>query len=650
MSRKKPVKKMHSQPSLTSAISTVDGRAELIQKEIGELNVELKKCGGQMKGMRDGPSKDMVKRKAKRILSKKREYERQLERSRTQSFNLEQASYAMQNVRDTRTTMDALNSGRKAMKKEFKKVSISEIEETMDEAAALMEQSNEIQQVLGRSYSLHNYDYSEEDVEAQLDALGDDFLEDEDTSYLDNTVNALEPNSVVPGKPQHLMDVQDEHDDPEIGANGNPSSSDRRNNEDQEPGIGVVPIPIPIPVPVVAPLVIPAVVPVPAPPVPSVPLSKFSNKKSGDKPSRKKKNKEKKKKRKKDKKKNRKEDKNDKDKKKRKTEQDERDAEEPDRDNSKECEEDDHCDKEDDRDLERLSLPHSNDSSSDSDLEEEVRLQPARDGEEEKKGKKKESRWKKFKRKFSLKRKTSSKSHPVQRQSCHVESDNYSPSTAGTEQQHTLMNRPMEDNSEINMQNNPSPSRQLRQPASPPPPQSHSDHQHEMDSLAASNHRGSHHGKTSTPPTRPPPHHTIKLQDHKPPLHRSYSDPSSSSRPQHSESPSTPVHPLPRRTKSLGNDSSFRPTRTAPPPLGTHRQYTDDSHQGHTPQQDVTSQQCNKEDVQEKEFLPENDQFAEKYYSPDLEPDYLPGSEKDNMPEQDYIPPTATYSRFCTLY
>ena len=61
--------------------------------------------------------------------------------------------------------------------------------------------------------------------------------------------------------------------------------------EDQEPGIGVVPIPIPIPVPVVAPLVIPAVVPVPAPPVPSVPLSKFSNKKSGDKPSRKKKNK-----------------------------------------------------------------------------------------------------------------------------------------------------------------------------------------------------------------------------------------------------------------------------------------------------------------------------------------------------------------------
>jgi charged multivesicular body protein 5 len=587
MSRKKPVKKMHSQPSLTSAISTVDGRAELIQKEIGELNVELKKCGGQMKGMRDGPSKDMVKRKAKRILSKKREYERQLERSRTQSFNLEQASYAMQNVRDTRTTMDALNSGRKAMKKEFKKVSISEIEETMDEAAALMEQSNEIQQVLGRSYSLHNYDYSEEDVEAQLDALGDDFLEDEDTSYLDNTVNALEPNSVVPGKPQHLMDVQDEHDDPEIGANGNPSSSDRRNNEDQEPGIGVVPIPIPIPVPVVAPLVIPAVVPVPAPPVPSVPLSKFSNKKSGDKPSRKKKNKEKKKKRKKDKKKNRKEDKNDKDKKKRKTEQDERDAERHDRDkNEDKCDEDeDHCDKEDDRDHDRPDPPeHSSDSSSDS--------------EEEEKVKKKESFWKKVKRTF-LKRRASSKSHAVlQHQKNHVESDNYGPSTAGKEHsRYTLNSSPTERNSEMNMQNYPLPT--------------HSDPQHGVDSWADSSHHGSQHGKTSSPPTCPPPYHTTKSQDDKSPLHRSYTAPSSSSRPQHSESPSTPVHPLPRRTKSLGNDSSFRPTRTAPPPLGTHRQYTDDSHQGHTPQQDVTSQQCNKEDVQEKEFLPEKYQFAE---------------------------------------
>jgi charged multivesicular body protein 5 len=612
-------------PNLTDAIGNVDSRADSIEKKIAKLDLELKKYRDQMKKMRDGSSKNMVKQRAMRVLKQKKMYESQLEGLRNQSFNMEQANYATQNLKDTKTTVDAMKLGVKEMKKEYKKVDISKIEDVQDELEDMLEQANEVQEVLGRSYGLPE-DVDEADLEAELDALGDDFLEDEDTSYLDNTVNALEPNSVVPGKPQHLMDVQDEHDDPEIGANGNPSSSDRRNNEDQEPGIGVVPIPIPIPVPVVAPLVIPAVVPVPAPPVPSVPLSKFSNKKSGDKPSRKKKNKEKKKKRKKDKKKNRKEDKNDKDKKKRKTEQDERDAERHDRDkNEDKCDEDeDHCDKEDDRDHDRPDPPeHSSDSSSDS--------------EEEEKVKKKESFWKKVKRTF-LKRRASSKSHAVlQRQKDHFESEDYGPFTARKEHsRYTLNSSPTERNSEMNMQNYPLPT--------------HSDPQHGVDSWADSSHHGSQHGKTSSPPTCPPPYHTTKSQDDKSPLHRSYTAPSSSSRPQHSESPSTPVHPLPRRTKSLGNDSSFRPTRTAPPPLGTHRQYTDDSHQGHTPQQDVTSQQCNKEDVQEKEFLPENDQFAEKYYSPDLEPDYLPGSEKDNMPEQDYIPPTATYSRFCTLY
>ena len=286
----------------------------------------------------------------------------------------------------------------------------------------------------------------------------------------------------------------------------------------------------------------------------------------------------------------------------------------------------------------------------------------------------KDSLWNKIKSKLPFKRKALSKSRAVLKgQKKHVESDDDGLSTAGTEQQHTLVSLPMEDNSEINVQNYPSPSRQPRRQAPPPPPPSHSDPQHGMDSRAASTYRGSQHGKTSSPPTRPPPYHTTKTQDDKPPLHRRYTAPSSSSRPQHSESPSTPVHPHPPCTKSLGNDPSFRSRRPAPPPPGsnsssrqsrperpappppeTQRQYSDDSHRGHTPQQDVTSQQCNEEDVQEKEFLPENeilpekDQFAEKYYSPDVEPDHLPDSEKDSIPEQDYIQPTG--SRFCTLY
>ena len=46
--------------------------------------------------MRDGPSKNMVKQKALRVLKQKRQYEQQLEGIRNQAFNMEQTNYTTQ--------------------------------------------------------------------------------------------------------------------------------------------------------------------------------------------------------------------------------------------------------------------------------------------------------------------------------------------------------------------------------------------------------------------------------------------------------------------------------------------------------------------------------------------------------------------------
>ena len=46
--------------------------------------------------MRDGPSKNMVKQKALRVLKQKKTYENQLEGMRNQSFNMEQTNYTTQ--------------------------------------------------------------------------------------------------------------------------------------------------------------------------------------------------------------------------------------------------------------------------------------------------------------------------------------------------------------------------------------------------------------------------------------------------------------------------------------------------------------------------------------------------------------------------
>lgn len=55
-------------------------------------------------------------------------YEQQLDNLRAQSFNMEQANYATQTLKDTHTTISAMKDGVNSMKKEFKKINIDDIE------------------------------------------------------------------------------------------------------------------------------------------------------------------------------------------------------------------------------------------------------------------------------------------------------------------------------------------------------------------------------------------------------------------------------------------------------------------------------------------------------------------------------------------
>ncbi|XP_032252798.1 charged multivesicular body protein 5 isoform X2 [Halichoerus grypus] len=118
-------------PSLTDCIGTVDSRAESIDKKISRLDAELVKYKDQIKKMREGPAKNMVKQKALRVLKQKRMYEQQRDNLAQQSFNMEQANYTIQSLKDTKTTVDAMKLGVKEMKKAYKQVKIDQIESWM---------------------------------------------------------------------------------------------------------------------------------------------------------------------------------------------------------------------------------------------------------------------------------------------------------------------------------------------------------------------------------------------------------------------------------------------------------------------------------------------------------------------------------------
>ena len=52
---------------------------------------------------------------------------------------------ATQTLKDTKDTVNAMKSGVKAMKKEFKNVNIEQIEDMQDELADMLEDANEVQ-------------------------------------------------------------------------------------------------------------------------------------------------------------------------------------------------------------------------------------------------------------------------------------------------------------------------------------------------------------------------------------------------------------------------------------------------------------------------------------------------------------------------
>jgi charged multivesicular body protein 5 len=185
-------------PNLTECIANVDSRGESIDKKIQRLDVDLNKYKEQMKKMREGPAKNAIKQKALRVLKQRKMYESQRENLMAQSFNMEQTNFATQQLKDTKLTVDAMKVGVKEMKREYKKVNIDDIENMQDELEDMLEQANEVQEAMGRSYGVPDVDESE--LEAELEALGDELALDTDTSYLDEAVNAPSAPTRDPGE------------------------------------------------------------------------------------------------------------------------------------------------------------------------------------------------------------------------------------------------------------------------------------------------------------------------------------------------------------------------------------------------------------------------------------------------------------------
>ncbi|KAJ1920692.1 Vacuolar protein-sorting-associated protein 60 [Tieghemiomyces parasiticus] len=178
-------KKAANKATLDGAITSTDSRIDAVEVKIRKLEGELARYRDQMKTMRDGPGKTSVKNRALTVLKQKKMYETQRDQLQQQVFNMEQAQFTNDNIRNTMTTFEAMQESNKTLKLQYKNIDIDKIEDLQDEMADLMDQANEVQESIGRSYGVPD-DLDEMDLEAELDALGEelDFESTEVPSYL----------------------------------------------------------------------------------------------------------------------------------------------------------------------------------------------------------------------------------------------------------------------------------------------------------------------------------------------------------------------------------------------------------------------------------------------------------------------------------
>jgi len=165
-------------PTLNDALGNVQTRMDSIDVNITKVNSELSTYQQKLSRMRDGPGKNAIKQRAKACLERRRMYESQKDQLMSQSWNMEQASMMQDNLRNTMTTVDAMKTTTKELKKQYGKVDIDKIDKLQDEMADLMDIGNEIQESISRSYDLPE-EVDEAELDAELEALGEDIGFDE---------------------------------------------------------------------------------------------------------------------------------------------------------------------------------------------------------------------------------------------------------------------------------------------------------------------------------------------------------------------------------------------------------------------------------------------------------------------------------------
>ncbi|CRL31307.1 Snf7 [Penicillium camemberti] len=177
-----------------------------IDVKLAALNSELSTYQTKIAKMRDGPGKNALRQKALKVLQRRKQYEAQRDQLSQQSWNMEQAGMMQDNLKNVMTTVDAMKTTTKELKKQYGKVDVDKIEQMQDEMADLMEVGNEIQESISRAYDVPE-DVDEAELDAELEALGEESMFE--SSMGESAMPSFLQDEVAP--PQFIDEPPEQH-------------------------------------------------------------------------------------------------------------------------------------------------------------------------------------------------------------------------------------------------------------------------------------------------------------------------------------------------------------------------------------------------------------------------------------------------------
>lgn len=150
-----------------------ESHVDSLDVKLAKINAELTTYQTRMAKMRDGPGKTALRQKALKLLQRRKMHEAQRDQLQQQSWNMEQASMMTDNLANVLTTVDAMKSANKTLRRQYGKIDVDKIERMQDEMQDLIEMGNDIQESLGRSYDVPE-GVDEAELDAELEALGEE--------------------------------------------------------------------------------------------------------------------------------------------------------------------------------------------------------------------------------------------------------------------------------------------------------------------------------------------------------------------------------------------------------------------------------------------------------------------------------------------